>query len=256
MDRVKSRRRTDRVTDRHDEPYATLISRPIPMTLLLSTDVLPAARLSVIRRGAERRDFAGVEWVVGGRRQRQAFAMGSPPQQPQRDDDIPVRWLLLRDDASVPERLFWGRQAHLAGAGLVLPVPTSDVPLGIPLALLHPTDPDAASRAAAWATKHDARTCWEVSLSAGGPDPLNAVADITMERLAHVRIRGAGPEGSSSGSTDRTVGTVLKALALRGYDGSVALTCSTEGATEDWRRWLFDERGWGCNTAAEKKAAR
>ena len=34
-----------------------------------------------------------------------------------------------------------------------------------------------------------------------------------------------------------------------------APAASTADLTRTWRRWLFGARGWGCNTAAQKRPA-
>lgn len=168
----------------------------------------------------------------------------------------PIRWLLLRPGASVTELLYWSRQAHLIGAGLVLQNTIVESPLCVPLALLHPTDPERAHRAAAWARMHDAQTAWEVRLGATDDRQFEEVLDVTRPTLGHVRLRGAGPSAPSSAPGTLDTGTVLKELTLRGYTGTVALAPADRDEEAAWRTWLFDEQGWGCNTAAKKRDAR
>ena len=95
-----------------------------------------------------------------------------------------------------------------------------------------------------------------MKLGTVGTDSFDKVLDVTGPTLGHVRLRGAGPESSTGSSASGGVGTVLKELALGGYSGTVALAPSASSREEDWREWLFEERGWGCNTAAIKKATR
>ena len=134
--------------------------------------------------------------------------------------------------------------------GLLLPVPETNPPSGGRLALVHETDPEAAVAAVRWAERHGAETCWEVTPGAHPPEVLEAVFDITAGRLAHVRLLGAGPESQASEATGAH--PLWRAFALNGYTGTVALAPSAEADLATWRRWLFETRGWGCNTAAEK----
>jgi hypothetical protein len=155
----------------------------------------------------------------------------------------------------VTDVLYWGRQASLLDAGLLLQGAVLESPLGLPLALVHGTDRQEAQRAAAWARMHDANTCWTVVLGQSTPEQVADVLEATAPTLAHVRLLGAGPEAQSAGPDTVGTGTVLKELALQGYSGTVALAPSAHGAAADWRQWLFEERGWGCNTAAKKRDA-
>jgi len=228
------------------------------MILSLSSEALPSVSLDTLRRGARRRDVEGLELLVGTG----AEPYEAPDAAPGRlnesiEDGAPsIMWLLLGPNASLTELLFWSRQAHLIGAGLVLRHTIVESPLCVPLALLHPTDPARAHRAAAWARMHDAQTCWEVRLGATDERQLEEVLDVTMPTLGHVRLRGAGPNAPSAAPGTVDPGTVLKELTLRGYSGTVALAPGDADTEADWRTWLFDAQGWGCNTAAEKRAAR
>jgi len=228
------------------------------MTISLSSEALPSAAIKTLRDGARQRDVDGLELLVGTG----ADPHGDPSAAPGRLNEAieegtpPIQWLLLGPQASLTELLYWSRQAHLIGAGLVLQSTIVESPLCVPLALLHPTDPERAHRAAAWARMHDAQTCWEVRLGATDEQQLEAVLDVTMPTLGHVRLRGAGPNAPSAAPGLVDTGTVLKELTLRGYTGTVALAPADSDEEAAWRTWLFDERGWGCNTAAEKRAAR
>ena len=227
------------------------------MQMILSSAALPDESLDMLRRGTRRRDLAGLELVLGagldpsGQLGPDAAAKAAPePGTP------PVRWVLGPDGAGDAEVMYWGQQAHLLDAGLLLRHPVSASPVGVPLAVLHGTDPTEAQRAAAWARMHGASTGWTVRLHQDDPDELSSTLDVTAPALAHVRLMGAGPEAQSAAPGTTATGTVLKELALRGYDGTVALAPSPDGSTDAWRRWLFEERGWGCNTVAKKKEER
>lgn len=119
--------------------------------------------------------------------------------------------------------LYWSRQAHLLGAGLALRSTVGKSPLCVPLATVHGTDPDAAGRAAAWAQMHDAQTCWELRLDAIEEEAMEQVLSVTAPTLGHVRLLGAGPKDESAGGASSVKSILFKELALRGYDGTVAL---------------------------------
>lgn len=230
------------------------------MELLLSSAALPDGSLRELRIGMERRNFAGLEVVVGAEHAHGIEAtceIGSSDQPAQNFDerDPPIHWLFPRESPSVAEALYWGRRAHLLGAGLALPGPTSASPAGLPVALAHSTDRASAQRAAAWARMHHAHTCWEVEVGRVDAESLSEVLNVTAPHLGHVRLLGGGPESSSGDARETGTADVLKQLALQGFSGTVALAPSDEGAFDKWRRWLLEERGWGCNTAVKKKEA-
>lgn len=227
------------------------------MQLSFSNEALSSVPLSDLRRGARRRNLEGLELAVETSKEtRPGFSsIGTGPSNID-EGRPPVQWLLLDREASLPELLYWSRQAHLIGAGLVLRKTAVETPLCVPLALLHRTDAAAAQRAAAWARMHDASTAWEVNLHVGEEGQFEEVLDATAGTLAHVRVRGAGPEVSSGPKGRPGMGALLKKLVLRGYTGTIALAPAAQGTEQAWREWLVDGRGWDCNTAAEKKAAR
>lgn len=230
------------------------------MKLLLSSAALPDGSLRELRIGMERRNFAGLEVVVGAEHAHGIEAtceIGAAEHPPQNCDERepPIRWLFSRESPSLAEVLYWGQRAHLLGAGLALPGPTSASPAGLPVALVHSTDRVSAQRAAAWARMHHARTCWEVEVGRVDAESLSEVLHITAPHLGHVRLLGGGPETSSGDAREARTADVLKQLALQGFSGTVALVPSNEGALDKWRRWLLEERGWGCNTAAKKEEA-
>lgn len=232
------------------------------MQLALSSAAVPDASIDTLRSAARRRDLKALELVLGAGH---GHGIGTPSKPggramtdavPPQAGEPPVQWLLTSGAPSVTDVLYWGRQASLLDAGLLLRGTVLESPLGLPLALVHETDLQEAQRAAAWARMHDAKTCWTVRLGQRESDQFAEVLDVTASTLAHVRLLGAGPEAQSAGSDRLGTGAVLKELALKGYSGTVALAPSARGATADWREWLFEERGWGCNTAAKKKDAR
>ena len=232
------------------------------MQLALSSAALPNAPIDTLRRAAQRRDLKVLELVLGAGH---AHGIGTPSEsapsvvdgaRPKKGETPPVQWLFAGKKPSITDILYWGRQAALLDAGLLLRDTIPETPLGVPLALVHGTDLQEAQRAAAWARMHDAKTCWNVELGQRKPAQFADVLDATLPTLAHVRLLGAGPETQSAAPGTAGTGAVLKELALNGYARTVALTPSANGSTSEWREWLFEGRGWGCGTAAQKKAAR
>ena len=222
------------------------------MDLTLSSATLPSESVAALRHGARRRELKGLEWV-------ESPSDGALPRGPDQatlgKGTPPVRWVLLNGEHALTDVLYWSRRAHLLGAGLLLREAVVESSLCVPLATVHGTDVEGAQRAAAWARLHEAQTCWEIRLDAIDRDAIEAVLSVTAPTLGHVRLLGAGPE-EGEGNGRSVTGWLFKELALRGYDGTIALAPSGAGRRDEWRRWLFDERGWGCNTAAKKNAAR
>lgn len=229
------------------------------MQLILSSQALPDGSLDELCRAAERRSLSGLELVIGAghehRVEAACEATSSGLLEPQ-SADLPVRWMLMPAAITASQLLYWSRRAHLMRAGLMFRQPVSVSPSGVPMALMHGSDPDAAQRAATWAGFHDAQTCWEVDLGARDTKRVVKVLEITAPYLSHVRMLGAGPE--TQGEAPGTLGTggLMSRLALQGYGGTLALVPSGPGQEAAWRTWLFDRRGWGCGTAAQKKAVR
>lgn len=214
--------------------------------------------MTELRKGMERWDFAGLEVVAGaghnhGIEAPSGVRSGADTSQEIGEKDPPVRWLFPKRASSVADVLYWGRRAHLLRAGLALPSVVSSSPVGLPVALVHRTDPASARRAATWARMHQAHTGWEVELGRVEAGMIAEVLGITAPHLAHVRLLGGGPESQLERPSGAGCGDVLKELALQGFSGTVALAPSREGHTDKWRRWLFEKQGWGCNTAAKKK---
>jgi len=232
------------------------------MQIALSSAAVPDAPIDTLRSAARRRDLKALELVLGAGH---GHGIGTPSKAggrattdavPPQAGEPPVQWLLASPAPSVTDVLYWGRQASLLDAGLLLQGAVLESPMGLPLALVHGTDLQEAQRAAAWARMHDAKTCWTVRLGQRESDGFAEVLDVTAPTLAHVRLLGAGPEAQSAGPDSLGTGAVLKELTLQGYSGTVALAPSANGSMSNWREWLFEERGWGCNTAAKKKDAR
>jgi hypothetical protein len=232
------------------------------MQLALSSAALPDASIATLRRAAQRRDLNALELVLGAGH---AHGIGTPSKSPPsvdrraiptRGESPPVQWLLASKRPTITDLLYWARQASLLDAGLLLRNTITETPLGLPLALDHGTDLEEAQQAAAWARMHDAKTCWTVELGRRDEEQFTDVLDATAPTLAHVRLIGAGPETQSAAPGTAGTGAVLKELALNGYSGTVALTPSADGSTAEWQEWLLEGRGWGCGTAAQKKAAR
>ena len=114
------------------------------MQLILSNTAVPSVSIDELRRGARCRDLAGIEFSVGV----ESAVVGVPSAsgQPIEDGEPPVQWLLLDEEVTLTERLYWGRQAHLLGAGLILRSELRESPRGVPLALRHPTEVVDAQR--------------------------------------------------------------------------------------------------------------
>ena len=97
-------------------------------------------------------------------------------------------------------------------------------------------------------------TCWEVSPGILDTDRITGVLEATRPTLAHVRLPGSGPEADAPEHAG--AGALLARLALAGYAGTISLVPSPGVDLALWRRWLLQQRGWGCGTAAEKQARR
>jgi len=226
------------------------------MRLCLSSDALPGGGPEQLQQACERRALQGLELTLNAGHAHGLDEAICPTKQNEGIDCFAgsheaVQWLRLPEPPSLTMLVIWAGGAHQLGAGLVLPVPV-DCPLTIPTALLHGTDTEAARSAVAWAQQHDASTAWTVDPAHATPDILRRVLDITAPTLAHVRLLGAGPEAKHA--DDDGTGTLMSELALRGYAGTLALAPSPQADLDRWARWLLTERGWGCNTAANKRA--
>ena len=229
------------------------------MRLLLSSDALPDAGLDELLQARTRRALAGLELSLGAHQAHGLDEQACPLHQQNGLPCVPegvtdVAWLRLPPSTSLVMLMIWSGAAHQMKAGLLLPKPVPDPPAATRLALVHDSDPDAARAAAAWARSRGAGTCWDVTPGRLGTDLIDRVLDATLPTLAHVRLPGSGPEADDPGSAG--TGTLLTQLALRGYAGTVALIPSPGADLARWKRWLLQQRGWGCGTAAAKQAAR
>ncbi|HET6567524.1 MAG TPA: hypothetical protein VFG50_06130 [Rhodothermales bacterium] len=219
------------------------------MRLCLSSDAYPAGGLPELSQAARRRALDGLELRIGAGHRHGVDETLSAITQP--GDYAPVTWFLLPKDVSLVTRLIWAGAAYSLGAGLVLQEPVVDLPTGVKVALQHGNDPAEAQRAATWAKRHRAFTCWQVEPVLDANE-IQAVLSASGTALAHVRLPGSGPEADLTASP--VTGILMGRLALAGYDGTIALAPSPGADPEMWRRWLFETRGWGCGTAAEKQA--
>ena len=230
------------------------------MKLLLSSDALPQAGFDVLAQACRRCALAGLELTLGRGHWhgidaslcpiRLQEGMGCIPE----DEAAPVMWLRLPEDASLTMLMIWAGEAHLLGAGLLLTRAVPELPLVTRVALLHGTSVEEARQAVAWAERHDALTCWQVDPERRDLALWDEVLHITGPRLAHVRLLGAGPEAQAETPGTSDTGALLSRLALRGYNGTVALAPSSSDHLELWERWLLSGSGWGCGTAAKKQA--
>lgn len=223
------------------------------MKLCLSSDALPDAPPGVLDRACKRRALQGLELTLGVGH---AHALDERICPLREDKEINgfveletrIAWLRLPTRPPLSTLMTWANAAYQLETGLLLPDPVS-TPLVARAALVHPTGPDTAQEAADWAREHDAYTAWTVQPARYTPDELRRTLERTAPTLAHVRLVGGGPEASN----DEGTGVLMTELALRGYAGTIALVPSPGAALDRWSRWLLDERGWGCNTAALKR---
>lgn len=230
------------------------------MKLLLSSDALPRATLADLADASRRRSLAGLELTLQ-RSQGHALDDSICPVRHSRgeacippDLESPVSWLRVPDEISLQMLMIWASEAHVAGAGLLLSKPVSELPPAARYALVHGTDPDEARRAVEWAEKHHCGTAWEAGAERKEPSVVDEVLRITMPRLSHVRLLGSGPEAETPTDEPSGTGALLAKLALKGYSGTVALAPLDLERLPDWEKWLARGRGWGCGTAAEKQA--
>lgn len=229
------------------------------MKLLLSTEALPDSDFPTLEHACRRRALAGLELMLGEGRHgidaslcpiRQQEGEECVPDMP----DAPIVWLGLPEQVSLSMLMIWAAEAHILRAGLLIRRQVAEVPLSTRIALLHGTDVEEAREAVEWAMQNDAYTAWDVDPHRRDREVWDAVLAITGPRLAHVRLRGAGPEAEAGLPESEGTGTLLARLALNGYDGTVSLAPSNQARLEMWEDWLLSRRGWGCGTAAEKKA--
>jgi hypothetical protein len=76
-----------------------------------------------------------------------------------------------------------------------------------------------------------------------------AVALFTREPgLQHITLRGGGPEAAQF--EGRGIGALMAQLALRNYQGVLALAPSSNAVLPVWRTWLQRGRNWGCGSKA------
>lgn len=225
------------------------------MKLCLSSDALPDGTPEQLIQACNRRALHGLELTLGADHRHGLDETICPIKQHEGqpcfpEGEPPVEWLHLPEVSSATTPMIWAGGAHQLDAGLLLHNPI-DPPLATPVALVHPTDEKAARDAATWARQHDAYTAWSIRPAVHTPGDIQRILDLTGPTLAHVRLLGGGP--AAEASDDAGTGALMSKLALAGYRGTVALAPSADADLARWRRWLLDERGWGCNTAAIKK---
>ena len=229
------------------------------MKLILSSDALPDEPLPVLQRACRRRGLAGLELTVGSQQGHgldAAAALAKPLSTliPFQQSDPPVRWLRHTGPLHAAALLRWAEIAFHLEAGLVISQPV-DMPPALEVALQHDTNAGEARRAADWAAQFNrAKTAWALDLTGDDSADLRHVLSLSRPTLGHLRLLGGGPEMQQSNATGSD--DVWTQLALFGYSGTVALAPSDSKKTtlDAWARWLLDRRGWGCGTAAEKRA--
>ena len=227
------------------------------MKLLLSGDAAPGASEADLVEACRRRALDGLELTLGAGHGHGVDVNQRPPRERtgmscESDMHVPVEWLRLTPGTTKTMTLIWASGAYRLGAGLLLPEPMIIPPPDVSTALVHGSDPQDAADAASWAARTGMSTCWEVEPATLDSDVLSIILETTGDHLAHVRFLGAGPEAQASGAKGTC--RLWSSLALRGYTGTVALAPSPGADLAAWHAWLFEQRGWGCNTAADKAA--
>ena len=200
------------------------------MKLCLSSAALPSGSLSTLAKACDRHALEDA-----------ACPLHEPPAAALPASSPPIRWLLLPHEIQAAHLLAWASVARELGAGLLLHAPVPDPPSAVPVALLHETDVEAAAEAAAWAHRHGAATAWDVAPGALSFAQVEALCAATGRALAHVRLRGSGPESEARGRS--AAGQLMAHLALCNYGGTVALAPSPGADLYAWSRWLLHERG-------------
>lgn len=205
------------------------------MKLILSSEALPGAPPADLMQAVARRALAGLE--LGA-----AEGAGDSA----RWEGVAVPWLRLGE---MPVTAALVESAQRLGAGLLVAAPVEAVPVDVPVAFLHGSDPAHTAQAVAWAQAQGARTAWEVAPGALDAAAAAATLQQTWPTLVHVRLVGAGPENEEN----EGLGSLLTRLALDGYAGTITLAPSPGADRARWATWLFQTRGWGCGSAAEKQ---
>lgn len=224
------------------------------MRLLLSTSCLPDASPDDLLRARHRHGFAGFE--VDIRPEQLTAGVRCPIHAGDAEPMEGVAWYRVPEE--MPEHLLmlWAAQAHAAGAGLIVRDIPAD-PLGVPTAI----ECSATGRSCECgpAQQFAIEPCWNISAT-DLPDreQLQVLLAYEATRPVHIRLAGAGPEAANieQEALGLKIGAFFGDLAVLGYRGTLALAPSSESKLDLWRRWLLEERGWGCGTAAEKQRRR
>jgi len=222
---------------------------------LLSSDALPTATLDELGAACRRRALAGLELVLGRGQGHRYEALRCPIEAGDEavQPPVPVCWLALPGRPRLSELMTWAGEAHRLGAGLLLRAPVEELPRPVRAALVHGSDLAEVEQAVAWARQQGMFTCYQPEPEALQQGTWRMVLAQTLPTLAHVRLPGSGPEGQEAGAPTG-VGAFLAALTLAGYAGTVALIPSAPDRLPAWETWLLRRRGWGCGTAALRKA--
>lgn len=224
------------------------------MRLLLSTACLPDASPEELLRARQRHGLAGFEVDVmpehrAGRVQCPLHPNGEEPLGD-------VEWYRLAGDLPEHQVLLWAAQAHQASAGIIVSA-VPPAPLGVPTGIeCNPGSDDGDDPSAG---RFAVQPCWNLTVD-DLPDreTLSDLLSSEATRPAHIRLAGAGPELFDPEHDERAMrlGTFFADLAILGYRSTLTLIPSSNDTLDLWRRWLLDQRGWGCGTAAEKQRRR
>ncbi|MDQ7039877.1 MAG: hypothetical protein Q9M35_02960 [Rhodothermus sp.] len=225
------------------------------MKLLLSSDALPAASLDVLGEAWRRQALVGLELVLGRGQGHRYESLRCPLEA---GDEVmvppvPVGWLALPGQPRLSELMTWAGEAHCLGAGLLLWRPPEELPRPIRVALVHSSNPAEVEAAVAWARQQGMYTCYQPEPETLRRGSWRSVLAQTLPMLAHVRLPGSGPEGQGDEAVTG-VGAFLAQLAMVGFSGTVALIPSGPERLPEWEAWLLRRCGWGCGTAAARRA--
>ena len=89
--------------------------------------------------------------------------------------------------------------------------------------------------------------CWQVEPAVGDVTPqIKPTLRAAGRMLACIRMCGAGPE--SAQWSGRGIGSLMVALTMSGFAGSLILAPSSVGTLPVWRTWLGRAKGWGCGS--------
>ena len=198
------------------------------MKLSLSSATAPGLGLEALLDACVRRGLAGLELVEG-----HAHGVGIT--------DSEARLHAARrcaEDAGVSLvafRLASAANVDVSGARRIAAV--LEVPVFRPCRGL----------ARAVASNASGAMCWQAEPALGDLTPLiGSTLRSAGDHLTCARLCGAGPE--SAQWSGRGIGSLMVALTMAGFAGSLIMAPSAPGMLPVWRTWLGRSRGTGCGS--------